>query len=590
MNNQSIVRNEYERRLAARREAAARHEKQFGRIAVWRLLTALATAFILWYNFWLLPVPVASFIGLLVWHEWVARRVANEKRAAEYYERSIQRLDGAWTQAGETGEMFRDPNHPYADDLDLFGRGSVFQLLNRARTVAGEATLAKWLKAPSPPADVLARQVAVSELKGRLDLREDLALLGEDVRAGLHASVLTRWGNRAATEIRTWHRVTGFVLSAGVVVTFCGYMFQLWSLAPLLIFVLGELAFFTAVRRHVHAILGAVETPARDLRILADVLARLEREPLESELLARLKARIATGGVPASKQIARLRRLIEYRDQANNQMFAIIAEPLLWSPQFAFAIERWRQTSGPHIGEWIEAVGEIEALSSVAGYASEHPEDPFPELVSEGPLFDAQAIAHPLISSEVAVRNDVRLDRDMRLLLVSGSNMSGKSTLLRSVGLNTVLAWAGAPVRAVRLRVSPLAVGAAMRAQDSLLDGKSRFYAEITRLRGVVDLVDGPVPLLFLLDEILSGTNSHDRLIGAAAVVKNLVERGSIGLVTTHDLALAHIADDLAPHAANVHFEDHIENGRIAFDYRMRPGVVQKSNALELMRSVGLDV
>ena len=590
MNNQSIVRNEYERRLAARREAAARHEKQFGRIAVWRLLTAFATAFILWYNFWLLPIPVAGFIVLLVWHEWVARRVANEKRAAEYYERSMQRLDGAWSKSGETGEMFRDPNHPYADDLDLFGRGSVFQLVNRARTVAGETTLANWLKAPSPPVDVLARQAAVSELRGRLDLREDLALLGENVRAGLHVRVLTRWGNRAATEITTWHRLTALVFSAGVVVTFSGYMFQLWSLAPLLVFVLGELAFFTAVRRHVQSILGAVETPARDLRILADVLARLEREPLESELLAGLKARIATGGVPASKQIARLRRLIEYRDQANNQMFAIIAEPLLWSPQFAFAIERWRQTSGPHIGEWIEAVGEIEALSSIAGYASEHPEDPFPELVSEGPLFDAQGIAHPLISSEVAVRNDIRLDRDMRLLLVSGSNMSGKSTLLRSVGLNTVLAWAGAPVRAVRLRVSPLAVGAAMRAQDSLLDGKSRFYAEITRLRGVVDLVDGPGPLLFLLDEILSGTNSHDRLIGAAAVVKNLVQRGSIGLVTTHDLALAHIADDLAPHAANVHFEDHIENGRIAFDYRMRSGVVQKSNALELMRSVGLDV
>jgi DNA mismatch repair ATPase MutS len=320
------------------------------------------------------------------------------------------------------------------------------------------------------------------------------------------------------------------------------------------------------------------------------VLLRLEREPLESELLAALKARIATGGVPASKQIAKLRRLIEYRDQANNQMFAIIAEPLLWSPQFAFAIERWRQTSGPHIGEWIQAVGEIEALSSIAGYASEHPEDPFPELTGEGPLFDAQGIGHPLIPPQAAVRNDVRLDREMRLLLVSGSNMSGKSTLLRSVGLNTVLAWAGAPVRAVRLRLSPLAVGAAMRAQDSLVDGKSRFYAEITRLRGVVDLIDGPVPLLFLLDEILSGTNSHDRLIGAAAVVKNLVQRGSIGLVTTHDLALAHIADDLAPNAANVHFEDHIEDGRIAFDYRMRPGVVRKSNALELMRSVGLDV
>ena len=585
-----IVREEYERRLAARREAAARHESQFGRIGVWRLFTGIATAFILWYNFWLLPIPVAGFIALLVWHEKIARRVAGEKRAADYYARAINRLEGKWSEAGETGDRFRDPNHPYADDLDLFGRGSVFQLLNSARTIAGESTLAAWLKAPSAAEEVRGRQEAVTELRERLDLREDLALLGEDVRSGLHADVLMRWGNRTATAIRAWHRVAAFALSASLVVAFAGYMFQLWTLAPLLLIVLFELAFFTTVRRHVQSILGSVDTPARDLRILAEVLGRLEREPLKSGLLGTLKQRIATEGVPASKQIARLRRLIEYRDQANNQMFAIIAEPLLWSAQFAFAIERWRQASGPHIGEWIAAVGEIEALSSFAGYAAEHPEDPFPQLEAEAPLFDGSGIAHPLISPAVAVRNDVRLDHELRLLLISGSNMSGKSTLLRSVGLNTVLAWAGAPVRAKQLRVSRLEVGAAMRAQDSVLDGKSRFYAEITRLRCVVDLVDRPAPLLFLLDEILSGTNSHDRLIGAAAVVRSLVERGAIGLVTTHDLALAHIADDLAPHALNVHFEDHIEDGKIAFDYRMRPGVVQKSNALELMRSVGLEV
>jgi DNA mismatch repair ATPase MutS len=168
--------------------------------------------------------------------------------------------------------------------------------------------------------------------------------------------------------------------------------------------------------------------------------------------------------------------------------------------------------------------------------------------------------------------------------------MSGKSTLLRSVGVNVVLAWAGAPVRAQELRVSPLQTAASLRVQDSVLDGRSRFYAEITRLRQIVDLSGGKRSLLFLLDELLSGTNSHDRRIGAEAIVRSLVQRGAIGLVTTHDLALAHIADDLAPRAANVHFEDHLEDGHIAFDYKMRSGVVEKSNAIELMRSVGLDV
>jgi DNA mismatch repair ATPase MutS len=232
----------------------------------------------------------------------------------------------------------------------------------------------------------------------------------------------------------------------------------------------------------------------------------------------------------------------------------------------------------------------MEALSALASYAYEHPDDPFPEFTGDTPWFDGQALGHPLLPEIRSVRNDVRLGAGLRVLIVSGSNMSGKSTLLRTVGTNTVLAMAGAPVRARSLRLSPLAVGASIRVMDSIQGGSSRFYAEITRLRHLVDMTRGPLPLLFLLDELLHGTNSHDRRIGAEAVVRTLVDRGAIGLITTHDLALVHIAEALAPRGANVHFEDHLENGRISFDYRMREGVVEKSNALELMRSIGLDV
>ena len=189
-----------------------------------------------------------------------------------------------------------------------------------------------------------------------------------------------------------------------------------------------------------------------------------------------------------------------------------------------------------------------------------------------------------------SVRADLLLADEPRVLIVSGSNMSGKSTLLRTLGVNTVLALSGAPVRARALRLTPLQVGASIRIQDSLQAGASRFYAEITRLRQIVDLTAGALPVLFLLDEILHGTNSHDRRIGAEGLVRGLINRGAIGLVTTHDLALARIADELSPRAANVHFEDHLEEGRMIFDYLLRPGVVQKSNALELMRSVGLEV
>jgi DNA mismatch repair ATPase MutS len=188
------------------------------------------------------------------------------------------------------------------------------------------------------------------------------------------------------------------------------------------------------------------------------------------------------------------------------------------------------------------------------------------------------------------VRNDVALGGERRLLLVSGSNMSGKSTLLRTVGVNAVLALAGGPVRAERLTVSPLVLGATLRVQDSLMEGKSRFFAEITRVRQLMGLTRGAVPLLFLLDEVFHGTNSHDRQLGAAAVVRHLLDAGAVGLVTTHDLALTRLADELAPQAANVHFADHFEDGQMVFDYRMRPGVVPHSNALALMRAVGLEV
>jgi DNA mismatch repair ATPase MutS len=211
-------------------------------------------------------------------------------------------------------------------------------------------------------------------------------------------------------------------------------------------------------------------------------------------------------------------------------------------------------------------------------------------MVAEGPCFAGEGLGHPLLAEETLVRNDVVLGTEARVLVVSGSNMSGKSTLLRTVGVNAVLAQAGAPVTARRLRLSALQAGASIRIVDSLREGTSRFYAEITRLRAIVDMTGGAEPVLFLIDELLHGTNSHDRELGAEAIVRGLVERGAIGLVTTHDLALTRIVAGLAPRGANVHFEDHLEEGRMSFDYRLRRGAVEKSNALELMRSVGLDV
>jgi DNA mismatch repair ATPase MutS len=293
---------------------------------------------------------------------------------------------------------------------------------------------------------------------------------------------------------------------------------------------------------------------------------------------------------PPSRRIARLGRLADWLEAQHNQFFALFAPLLLWTTQLAFAIEAWRATDGPAIARWLDAVGEFEALCALAAYAYETPLDPFPEIVPEGPLFAAEGLGHPLMGVTQCVPNDVHLGGDLRALVVSGSNMSGKSTLLRTIGVNTVLALTGAPVRARAMKLSPLVIGATLRIQDSLQAGRSRFYAEITRVRQLLDMAKGSPPLLFLLDEFLQGTNSHDRRFGAEAVLRTLIDYGAIGLITTHDLALAEIADRLAPRTANVHFEDHFKDGALAFDYQMRPGVVTTNNALALMRAMGIYV
>jgi DNA mismatch repair ATPase MutS len=352
----------------------------------------------------------------------------------------------------------------------------------------------------------------------------------------------------------------------------------------------GNAFFLYRFHKRVGAVVQAVEEAAHELKLISETLVRLERETFQSPLLAALRASLDAEGDPPSKRLARLARLTDSLD-SRDHVLVRMAEPFVfWSTHLAFAVENWRRASGKVVRRWLTSLGELEALCSLASHAFEHPADPFPEFVESGPWLEAEGVAHPLIAEDRVVRNDVRLGGELRVLIVSGSNMSGKSTLLRTLGVNVVLAQAGAPVRARRLRLSPLAVGASIHVTDSLQGGISRFYAEILRLRQILDLASGPLPALFLVDEFLHGTNSHDRRIGAEALVRGLVERGAVGLITTHDLALAEIVETLKGRAANVHFEDRIGEGRICFDYVLQPGVVRHSNAIELMRSVGLEI
>lgn len=591
------IRIGYESRLAARRADATAARRSatrisHARLAVFGLGVALAGIAFGAGRLdprWLLA-PGLGFIALVILHDRVLRRAESREHSVRYYEDGIARLDARFAGRGAGGERFRDPDHLYADDLDLFGAGGLFELLSRARTAAGEAMLAAWLLAPAPSGEARARQAAVKELSPAQDLRESLALVGEAVAGGLHAEALQRWGESAprapSPALRASLAALSLLSAALVAATFAG--------APLLIpwfAVLGVGGILSAfVRSRVRRTLAETEAPARELALLARLLAVLEGQRFAAPRLVALRQAIATDGAPASREIARLRRLVDLLDARRNQLFAPIGAALLFTTQVALAIDAWRARCGPSLRAWIDATAELEALASLATHAHERPDDVFPELAEGAPRFEAVALGHPLLPDARCVRNDVELGEAPRLLLVSGSNMSGKSTLLRSVGVAAVLAQAGASVCARQLVLSPLAVGASLRVFDSLKDGHSHFYNEILRLRRIVELTRGPRAVLFLLDEILHGTNSHDRRIGAEAVVRGLLSRGGLGLVTTHDLALAQIAADLGAGAANVHFEDQVVGDVMRFDYRMRPGVVTRGNALALMRAIGLEV
>jgi hypothetical protein len=589
---------EYGRRRAARATALARFARSDATISYARLAAVGGTALCLWLVFfhqgraslpvWSLTIPVAAFVGLAVWHDRVLRQADCMRRAIAFYEHGIARIEDRWHGTGEPGVRFLEEDHRYARDLDIFGPASLFQLLSRARTHLGEERLAGWLTSPASLATVRLRQEALTELRDQLDFRESLATAGaasHDINTG----ALSGWATAPTSQRSGWLQAGAVALSIAIFLTGAWWVLG-GPLAPLLAAILFKMLLTRPSRKRVAQIVRAVDGPLAQLDILGDTLELLERAPFRSTRLAEIRDSIVSDGVLPSRAIRRLKRLANMLDWRRNAVFAPVSAAVSWPLHLASAIESWRREFGPYVSAWLSAVAEYEALSSLAAYAYEHPADPFPELVdSADARFEGTALGHPLVPAVRMVRNDVCLTH-VRLLIVSGSNMSGKSTLLRTVGINVVLAMAGAPVRAARTVMTPLALGATLHVHDSLHAGRSRFFAEISRIRAIVDLAGQQPQPMFLLDELFQGTNSHDRKTGAEALLMSLVDRGAIGLTTTHDLALATIADRSSGRATNVHFEDRLNDGELSFDYQMRPGPVTHSNALALMQAVGLPV
>ena len=592
----------YRARLAERQAVAAARERSHVALG-----NAKVAVFMLVLIYWavtvqgnpntvLIGAAVTAFVALSVWHELVMRARARAQAAVAFYTDGIARIEDRWVGTGKTSERFRDSEHPYADDLDVFGVGSLFDLISGARTPIGEERLAAWLSRAASPDEIRQRQARVSALRSQIDLRERIATV--NAAAGprrLMPAKLIAWAEAPPAVPRTIRPVAVVLALAffgGVANALTGG--SAWPLAPLAIVNVVMLSWL--MKRAEAAVEGlSSATVSAGLELLAKVIAEIEGATFDDAALIELAARLKgqAPGDAASRGMARLARVSDWADSRHNAFARILEIPALFTIQVACAAEAWKVRDGARLRAWVDVVGEMEALLSFAGYAFERPEDTFPEIleVADGDAtYDATEVAHPLIPRLVAVRNTVSLGASPRVLIVSGSNMAGKSTLMRTIGLNAVLALAGAPVRATRMRLTPLVLGTCLRHTDSLREGRSGFFTEVLRIRQICNLQDEPGRVLFLFDELLSGTNSKDRRTAAEALVRMLVARRAIGIVTTHDLALTEIAAILPDDVKNVHLQDHVENGQMRFDYKLRDGVITQSNALELMRMIGLDV
>jgi len=589
---------EYARRLSERQRQLAGIRGLHQRLWTYVIAAALAGIVVAWAALsshlvsalWIL-LPSAVVLSIIQSLTKNARIHSRVQRIVKFYELGVARLRHQWQGRGIGGEQFLPDNHAYASDLDLFGTGSLFELLCTARTGIGRAMLANWLLNPAECGEVAGRQAAVAELRLMLDLREDWASVGGGALDQADASVRD-WADAPAIAFPFYARALAIILPICLIVLSllagAGVFGHHWTF-PVAVTVGLEALLAALLLKKTRLTAADLVLPSFELELLAPLLDRFETLHFQCPLLKSLQFQLtASSGLP-SKQIRLLRLWVWLLDLRQFEYFALPASLILWGTNLAICIERWRRRNREGLARWLDSLGQFEALLCLARYSYENPDHTFAVLKRESsPMFEAEALGHPLLDRQTCVRCNMRLDaKGTQLIMVSGSNMSGKSTLLRSVGLNSVLALAGAPVRAARLQMSPLQIGCSISVHDSLLQAKSRFQAEVERLKWILAL-SRTNNTLFLLDEMLGGTNSADRLFGARAVIEQLAESGAVGLVTTHDLALTEAVKALDGSAINVHFEEHYENGEMRFDYRMRPGVLTRTNGLNVMAALGL--
>jgi hypothetical protein len=506
------------------------------------------------------------------------KNLAAHSRLSEWYERGIARVNGEWQGQGNSGAEFARPGHPYASDLDILGTGSVFE------------RLAAFLLDPVEIRTVRHRQEAVHELQPATELRESLALVGPYAFQECNPRVLRKWLEAPVLRLAGILPLFLFVSSSFSFALAILILIRVLPWLPALPFLLlpwlvqGLIG--AVLARRVRPVLESISRLTGEVTVLTDGLALIERQAFVSDTLrSTVHSLRATDAVAYMRQ---LRRLVGANEERRKDVFYQFSFFLCLGTQLALAVEGWRSRHGADLSLWLEAWAEFEALNAIACYAHEHPRDVFPEIVEDATLFQAENLGHPLLPARTCVGNDLQLDPETAFYLVSGSNMAGKSTWLRSVGLAAVLTAAGAPVRATRARLSLFTVCPSIGVGDSLSDGKSKFLAEVERLQQTIRSTQQDRPVLFLIDEILSGTNAADRRVIAEALLRTLLDAGAVGAISTHDQTLLDSVEITTLRGVSVHMGSRSPEHSLDFDYRIKPGRADQSNALAISRMLGI--
>eukprot|EP01029_Cantina_marsupialis_P014719 TRINITY_DN3229_c0_g2_i6.p2 TRINITY_DN3229_c0_g2~~TRINITY_DN3229_c0_g2_i6.p2 ORF type:complete len:602 (-),score=28.27 TRINITY_DN3229_c0_g2_i6:546-2351(-) len=568
-------------------------------LSVFRLLSAVG-AFVLFYVILSYSLLIAILVALslicslIFFVRKYNRNDKNIKRLntlIEINENEMTCLKTRHSHLFYNGEEYLHPNHAYASDLDIYGPHSLFQLMNRCVSKSGNDTLGKWLYQPSENDEIIKRQEAVKELVEKIDWRQDILQFGLQRKLkNDDPEFVGKWGQKPSPfhgqkKLKLLISILPILSLSAIVYSFVG------SQAPIAILAMLSIVVHYFNFRKVGRAHNNTSKRAEMLKIYSYIIEQFEGNNWQSPKLQELSSKLKSHDIPTSVKIKRLSRLLELLDQRYNMVVQFLFNLLFfYELHLLFRIDRWKSKYGAEIEAWFATIGEIEALASMANLSFNHPDWVFADISANHFELEMKEAGHPMIDEKLRVCNDYELQGPGVIHIVTGSNMAGKSTFLRTIGINVVLALAGAPVCAKKMLVSNVEVNTSMRIKDSIEENESSFYAELKRIQQVLEKVNKQEDTLLLLDEILRGTNSKDKHTGSKALIKQLVKYNAVGLVATHDLELSVLEDELSGHVENRFFDIKIDGEQLYFDYKVQNGVCKTFNAPILMQKMGIEM